>query len=41
MQVHLPLKHVFTLIKLYKALLFMKCFKSPVEGSKLKSPIIT
>ena len=37
----LPLKQVFTLIKLNKVLLFMKCFKSPVEGSKLKSPIIT
>ena len=39
MQVPLPLKHVFTLIKLYKALFL--CFKSPVEGSKLRSPIIT
>ena len=41
MQVPLHLKHAFTLIKLYKALLFMKSFKSPFEGSKLNSPIIT
>ena len=34
-------KHAFTLIKLYKALLFMKSFKSPFEGSKLNSPLIT
>ena len=41
MQVPLHLKHAFTLIKLYKALLLMKSFKSPFEGSKLNSLLIT